>query len=40
MFGASEASLVANYYLIFRMTVGFSEEISGKCTKTRDFNHY
>ena len=40
MFGASEANLVANYYLIYKMTVGFSQDISGKCTKMHDLNHY
>ena len=40
MFSASEANLVANYYLIYRMTVGFSHDISGKCTKLSYLNHY
>ena len=39
MFSASEANLVANYYLIYRMTFGFSQDINGKCAKMRDLNH-
>ena len=39
----SEANLEVQSHLIFGLTAGFSQNalyVSGKCTKTREVNHY